>query len=452
VTKLGMSNAAPSNNGGAISLAASPSRGAKRTSSGSQIKKPPVEATAWCYTGTKEDTNFSFAWTIENFGRKMEIYKNGECLTSDTFKVEVEGVETAWKLECFPNGKQKIGEDTAGAVSVFLYPANGAAINRQFSFAIGFVNEECSRVMKGKGDHCFKDNQNGWGWLKLVTHQTLRFANGDKLLPNDCLNILCVMKFRGSEVTMSGTSRPTSTFSGAGESNGSQEGLDGEDASNGMLELLQTGELADVDVMVGGRVFRCHKAILGARSPVLKAAFVHNMMEKATGKINIDGIESNTVEDMLKYIYGGKIENLEEKATKLLAAADQYDLKLLKKKCEELLCKSLNISNCLDYLILADMHSTDILKPLVIRFVVENSREVVTQENWKEKLMTFTDVFAEVFNELASQPPRKKSRGDSEDWRLSGASIGGASRGSPGQAGVSRGGQALEAYFRNSLM
>ena len=112
----------PAPNGGAISLAASP-RGAKRTSSGSQIKKPPVEATAWCYTGTKEDTNFSFAWTIENFGRKMEIYKNGECLTSDTFKVvfvlfpslplgqvEVEGVETAWKLECFPNGKQKIGE------------------------------------------------------------------------------------------------------------------------------------------------------------------------------------------------------------------------------------------------------------------------------------------------------------------------------------------------------
>ena len=93
------------------------------------------------------------------------------------------------------------------------------------------------------------------------------------------------------------------------------------------------------------------------------------MVEKATGKINIDGIESNTVEDMLKYIYGGKIENLEDKATKLLAAADQYDLKLLKKKCEELLCKSLNISNCLDYLILADMHSTDILKPLVIRLV-----------------------------------------------------------------------------------
>merc|ERR1712096_369589 len=291
------------------------------------------------------------------------------------FKVEVEGVETAWKLECFPNGKQKIGEDTAGAVSVFLYPANGSAINRQFSFAIGFVNEECSRVMKGKGDHCFRDNQNGWGWLKLVTHQTLRFAN-DKLLPNDCLNILCVMKFRGSEVTTSGTSRPTSTVVRAGQEPGEVEDVVEENENQGLLDLLNTGDLADVDVVCSGRVFACHKAILGAKSPFFKAAFVHNMKEKATGKINIDGIDSD---------------------------ADQDDLKHLKKKCEELLCKSLNISNCLEYLILADLHSTDILKPLVIKFVVENSREVVTQENWKEKLMTFPEVFAEVFNELASQ-------------------------------------------------
>ena len=66
-------------------------RGPKRISGG-QIKKPPVEATAWCYTGSREDTNFSFAWTIENFGRKMENYKNGECLTSDTFRVSLSDV------------------------------------------------------------------------------------------------------------------------------------------------------------------------------------------------------------------------------------------------------------------------------------------------------------------------------------------------------------------------
>jgi len=382
-----------------------------------QIKKPPVEATAWCYTGTREDTNFSFAWTIENFGRKMENYKNGECLTSDTFKVEVEGAETAWKLECFPNGKQKIGEDTAGAVSVFLYPANANAINRQFSFAIGFVNEECSRVMKGKGDHCFRDNQNGWGWLKLVTHQTLRFAN-DKLLPNDCLNILCVMKFRGSEVTTSGTSRPTSCSL---RSPASEASTDTEEAqpgdSRGLLELLHTGDLADVDVVVGEKTFRCHKAILGAKSPFFKAAFMHDMREKATGRITISSdIEGDTVQDMLTHLYGGRIENMEEKAGKLLAASDQYDLRHLKRECEELVCRSLNIANCLDLLVLADLHSTDILKPHVVRFVVENSREMVTQDKWREKITAYPEVFADVFSELASQPPRKRTKAE-EEWR-----------------------------------
>merc|ERR1712025_1056640 len=216
--------------------------------------------------------------------------------------------------------------------------------------------------------------------------------------------------------TTSGTSKPTSLLKFSGEAMEESEETTEDSENKGLLELLQTGELADVDVIVGGKTFSCHKAILGAKSPFFKAAFVHNMMEKATGKINIDGIDSDTVQDMLTYIYGGKIDNIEEKSAKLLAAADQYDLKHLKKKCEELLCKSLNISNCLEYLILADMHSTDILKPLVIKFVVENSREVVTQENWKEKLMTFPEVFAEVFNELASQPPKKKKCPE-EEWK-----------------------------------
>ena len=46
-------------------IAISSPGGPKRSSLG-QIKKPSVDATPWCYTGTKEDTNFSFDWTIEN--------------------------------------------------------------------------------------------------------------------------------------------------------------------------------------------------------------------------------------------------------------------------------------------------------------------------------------------------------------------------------------------------
>jgi hypothetical protein len=60
--------------------------GYKRTSSGVIVKKPPVDSTGWCYTRCKEDTNYSFAWTIEGFRRKMEQFSNGQCLTSHVFK------------------------------------------------------------------------------------------------------------------------------------------------------------------------------------------------------------------------------------------------------------------------------------------------------------------------------------------------------------------------------
>ena len=241
----------------------------------------------------------------------------------------------------------------------------------------------------------------------------VRFAN-DKLLPKDCLNILCVMKFRGSEVTTSGTSKPIRSgkvtlqiwitchihvpqlfmFSSWLLMQSSEciilafsvadtlESEDGEEGSEnkGLLDLLQTGDLADVDVVVGEKTFACHKAILGAKSPFFKAAFQHNMKEKATGKITISSdIESSIVYDMLVYIYGGTIEHIEDKSDKLLAAADEYCLKYLKRQCEENLCRTLTIDNCLDLLILADLHSTNILKPHVIKFVVENSREIVTQ-------------------------------------------------------------------------
>ena len=36
-----------------------------------------------------------------------------------------------------------------------------------------------------------------------------------------------------------------------------------------------------------------------------------------------EGLDSNTAHDLLVYCYGGKIENIEEKSEKLLAASDQ---------------------------------------------------------------------------------------------------------------------------------
>jgi hypothetical protein len=63
-----------------------PFQGAVKRTSSNTVKKPPVDSTGWCYTRCREDTTYSFAWTIEGFRRKMEQFSNGQCLTSHVFK------------------------------------------------------------------------------------------------------------------------------------------------------------------------------------------------------------------------------------------------------------------------------------------------------------------------------------------------------------------------------
>ena len=53
-------------------------------------------------------------------GKGGKYIKNTFTSMSTIFQVEVEEIETAWKLECFPNGKQKIGEKNSFPYSKFL--------------------------------------------------------------------------------------------------------------------------------------------------------------------------------------------------------------------------------------------------------------------------------------------------------------------------------------------
>merc|ERR1712059_15966 len=179
-------------------------------------------------------------------------------------------------------------------------------------------------VISAEKYFCFKDKTE-LGWPEFATHRFLRWDNADHLLPEDRLNIMCSMTYRGTEVNRSGNFRPTSTFSMEMGQKKQQE----EEVSMTMLrDLLKTGYQADLEVKCGQRTFSCHKNILGSRSSVFMATLEHDMLERASGVITIDSLDPVTVSDMLTHIYGGKIEGLEEKADKLLTVSDLYDLKL----------------------------------------------------------------------------------------------------------------------------
>ena len=98
--------------------------------------------------------------------------------------------------------------------------------------------------------------------------------------------------------------------------------------SSDIGNIFHNGKFTDCTIVCEGREFKCHQNILAGRSSVFDAMFSHDMEERRRGNVDIQDLDSETVHDMIIYIYSGKVGKLEGKATGLLSAAEKYDLKV----------------------------------------------------------------------------------------------------------------------------
>ena len=129
---------------------------------------------------------------------------------------------------------------------------------------------------------------------------------------------------------------------------------------------------------------------------MFEAMFSLNMKEAQENKVTVDDIDGDTLEEMLIFMYSGKVKNLQEKAIDLLAAADKYQLKDLKQRCEESLSINLKVDNVLDVLVTAYLHNASSLQSLAMKFIAENAKEVSAQKGWREKLFQLQKMYPEL--------------------------------------------------------
>lgn len=81
---------------------------------------------------------------------------------------------------------------------------------------------------------------------------------------------------------------------------------------------------SDFTIIVKSKEFKVHKSVLSVRSPVFKIMFLSNMKEATDNKVEINDIEPCTFEQLLVFIYSGKIpEDLDYYAMDLFVAADK---------------------------------------------------------------------------------------------------------------------------------
>ncbi|KAJ3699044.1 hypothetical protein LUZ61_002749 [Rhynchospora tenuis] len=144
--------------------------------------------------------------------------------------------------------------------------------------------------------------------------------------------------------------------------------------------LLESGHGADVTFEVNGQTFNAHKCILAMRSQVFRAQFFGPLKEKSGTVIKIEDMEAPVFESLLHFLYSETIPEFEEKnvsenkhntelAQHLLVAADRYDLEWLKKICENILHVSIEMSNVVPLLSLAERHNCTHLKTACLKFI-----------------------------------------------------------------------------------
>jgi len=141
----------------------------------------------------------------------------------------------------------------------------------------------------------------------------------------------------------------------------------------------------DVVVISGDQEFKCHKAILSARSEVFKNTLAHNTVERATNTIVIKETPARAVEDMLKYIYSGDVpKDPNSLTTDLLHIADMHQLHPVVEACLKNLVESLEVSSCISTLVLLDRYLPQkrYMREMVIMFMQCKAMEVVEHEDW----------------------------------------------------------------------
>lgn len=140
---------------------------------------------------------------------------------------------------------------------------------------------------------------------------------------------------------------------------------------------------ADILVKPGnsGTPIPAHRALLAARSNIFR-----NILDSDGCKappeddtITLEELEYEELQSLLEFLYSGNLpkEKAEKHVYSLSIAADKYEIPFLQKFCEHQMLGSLNSSNVLDVLEIADTCSNQNLKETALNYIVKNMEDVV---------------------------------------------------------------------------
>lgn len=201
-----------------------------------------------------------------------------------------------------------------------------------------------------------------------------------------------------------------------------------------LLELLRRGEGADVELRPGGEdplaeqeqdstsrqapmIFRAHRAVLAARSPVFRQMFYSAGMREAAAdaQVTLGDVEPKVAGWFLDFLYSDTIaEDVwedDEAVCHLLAVAHEYDVTSLLRRCEARISSRLTAENAIERLMMADRLGIPGLRGTVLQYIC-CSRARLAKVQAGEAFGRLGKNFPHLLMEIVSTiiPPESKKR------------------------------------------
>ncbi|KAI8507877.1 Kelch repeat and BTB domain-containing protein 8 [Branchiostoma belcheri] len=146
--------------------------------------------------------------------------------------------------------------------------------------------------------------------------------------------------------------------------------------------LRKEAELTDVVLEVEGKSFPCHRAVLASCSPYFRAMFTSSYAEARQDRITIQDVSEVAMATILDYAYTGRLETEPDQVQAVMSAAGLLQVDFVCRKASEYMKEHLDVSNCADVLMYADMQGDSDLVEDSERYIASRFNQAVLQPSF----------------------------------------------------------------------
>ncbi len=157
-----------------------------------------------------------------------------------------------------------------------------------------------------------------------------------------------------------------------------------------LRNLFQQNELTDVMLSAEGQSIPCHRVLLAAASKFFHDKFVIHPESLEHNLLDIEGIDFETLTDIVYFVYNGRITLTLETIEKFILASVSLMLPELTNMCKDFLIHILenDTSACIDIHRIAKSVSLTEIRDIAFQVMVKNFQEVSNVNVFKEMSQT----------------------------------------------------------------